>query len=691
MNIRLPNGKVVRGIPDGTSDAEVKQAAIANGWAQPEDFPDYDPMDTFDNPISGTGAEAQPDPVLQWAKENPAEAGATVAGLATAPFSIPLGIAAGSVGAFAGEMIGQATEENRSELDWAEGFIQAGTAAGLDVATLGLGKFVAKPLAGMAGTGLEKVSPKFKQFMDTMRAAGKTPEQAANEVAELGTDESFRRTQKFLSDRGATLTPGQFPDATKAQVISENISNAALGGTGVFAENLAKVNQAVNKEFEDLFVPEKAMANLDIGNAMTQIITSGKQALGATYRKGLDEISPVFKRTAISGKPIAAKLQAYLDGYSTIEKREVLKKGKPVYRDGEQVLRSAKYYEDLPEDAVSLIKGSINDLKTVVEMPTSNLIDRQKALMDKIAEMSDMTQTTNYKPKAAAKLSEFSRIYREAVAEQLKRVDPKAAAAFKDLNSQYADGLATLLPPINKSFVTRADKDAFEGLGKILTSTESTSNAQALLNSLRKAYSVTDKAELENLPFKSADEAIDAIRSSYIQKTVSDLGGEFSVEKYANLANKFKNKDMQAKAKAVLGDKYVPFRDLLNVMSQAGAKPSGNIGQLAIRTQEYQSLRDTVRMGQGILGAGGVGAAGSAAVMSNPFTAVGAAVGAAAIFGVPRVIAKAATNPKYVNKLKLFENTKFKTADEMMAKFAVIADDIMAEELKDYYLNEENK
>lgn len=39
MDVRLPNGTVVRGVPDGTSKEAVMQKAIAAGLAKPEDFP----------------------------------------------------------------------------------------------------------------------------------------------------------------------------------------------------------------------------------------------------------------------------------------------------------------------------------------------------------------------------------------------------------------------------------------------------------------------------------------------------------------------------------------------------------------------------------------------------------------------------------------------------------------------------
>jgi hypothetical protein len=38
MDVTLPNGKVIKGVPQGTSKDEVARAAIRNGLAKPADF-----------------------------------------------------------------------------------------------------------------------------------------------------------------------------------------------------------------------------------------------------------------------------------------------------------------------------------------------------------------------------------------------------------------------------------------------------------------------------------------------------------------------------------------------------------------------------------------------------------------------------------------------------------------------------
>jgi len=63
MDVRLPNGTVIRGVPEGTSKDEVMQKAIAGGYAKPEDFgmPAEEPsfyQQMKDNLVGGLDAAA---------------------------------------------------------------------------------------------------------------------------------------------------------------------------------------------------------------------------------------------------------------------------------------------------------------------------------------------------------------------------------------------------------------------------------------------------------------------------------------------------------------------------------------------------------------------------------------------------------------------------------------------------------
>lgn len=67
MDVKLPNGKIIKGVPEGTSKDEVARAAIRNGMAKPEDF-GLNPQ-TWEIPgESATGPRQQPIPTEQQVK-----------------------------------------------------------------------------------------------------------------------------------------------------------------------------------------------------------------------------------------------------------------------------------------------------------------------------------------------------------------------------------------------------------------------------------------------------------------------------------------------------------------------------------------------------------------------------------------------------------------------------------------------
>lgn len=664
MNVKLPNGQVISNVPEGTTQAEVMRRAIAGGLATEEDFgiaPAPAPaqssfLENLANQYAPgllEGAERAGQAIQQSVPEPSTIGGIGGSVIGTMIGGVPGGMLGGALGSSGGELIERAMQPGEMTT---EDYVAAGKegliSLGIDAATLGVGKAVA---------------PGFRKLFEMYQKTGKTPQQAATEIAELGTDEALKRTQKFLSDRGATLTPAQFGDSSKYETIKESIGRAGILSGRRYNENVKAINEAVTAEYNKLFDLSNAQAAGDLGGSMMQIITAGKEQLGKTYRQGMDEVVSTLKITPISGKGVAQDLQSYLKKFEDVRSVEKLV-------DGKQKIVKQKAYSLTPE-TVNLVKDSIKELNRIVSMKGSSLLDIQKQVMNKIDEIGTFGGGV-YNKAASQELAEFSRVYRESIANAVKQIDPQAASKLADLNKAYSGGLQELLPPINEGFVKRASKDVYDGIGKLLTSPQQASNAAAMIKSIKTSYDKVlhevpkGSQEYAGLPFKTSKEAVDNVRASYVKELMPKIGDDLDVADYAKLADKFKNKNMRAKARAVLGEKYVPFMDLLNVMAQASAKPTGTIPSLIVRSKEYA--------------AGGAIAGGLVGVGTGAISSTTAGLGAMAVFGLPEILAKAATDPKYVNRLKGFSKTKFDTAEEMMQKFSVIANDIMAPELLEY-------
>jgi hypothetical protein len=682
-NIQLPDGSTRKiEVPEGATEDQilgfVKQQWEAGAFSAPKEDSGFSLEGAIEDIAPGfLGSAERTGEALtktgEFLTPEPSTAGSIIGAIAGSPLGVPGMMGGGAVGA----TLGQAYEEYQKPGDmtfdnyW-NAFQEGLISLGIDAATFGAGK---------------AVTPMFRRLLESYQKIGKTPLDAAREVAELGTEESFRRTQKILSDGNATLTPTAFPNMSRAETIKESFGRAGLLSGRRFDENAAKVNQVVTDNFNQLFDPKFSVTNEDLGGAIYQIINQGKAQLGNSYRLGLDEVQASLKPIAVSGKPAAARLKNYLNSLAT-DVRLIEKKIKKDVTVGigpraktttitktKQV--PEKFYGTTDPDTVTLIKDAIKDLDKVSEMSASSLVEMQKNMMTLIERKGTFGDPL-YNPKAAADLAEFSRVYREAIQTSVANANPKAALALKQLNKEFSEGLDQLIPPINKGFMTRASNGSVEALGKIMASQGQNLNAKNLLNSVRVAFreASKDPKALEVMPFKTEKEAIDAVRSSYIKELMPKVDTGLDVKDYKNLATKFTNKERRAKAKEILGDKFVPFMDLLNVMAQASkTETTGSIPQLIIRSKEYQAAG--IAMGATVGGA-------AAGAISGP----AAAAGALAIFTLPEILAKAATDPRHVNRIKGFSKTNFDTAAEMMEKFSLIANDIMAQELSQYLMND---
>jgi hypothetical protein len=179
------------------------------------------------------------------------------------------------------------------------------------------------------------------------------------------------------------------------------------------------------------------------------------------------------------------------------------------------------------------------------------------------------------------------------------------------------------------------------------------------------------------MPFKTAKEAKKAIRDGFLMNLFPDmLKSEFTVETLGKLATDLGKPDNVARLKVIMGEDYNAFRRMLNIMEEAQGKPESNVFALALRSKEAQAV---TQIGGSLMGgqaaAGPMGALGSAAIF----------------LGTPILLAKAATNPKTINRIiKINQNTKL-TPYEKTQMFGVIADDIMrglTQEEREEFFNE---
>lgn len=607
-SLTLPNGLVLNGIPEGTSRADIRAKTIQGGGATKEEWEQWSPeltptSEKAMNLLKGAG---------NWVAGN----GEITGGLAGAGTGALTGSMFGPVGTVVGGIFGGAVGSgtgslasdayNDEELDYATAMDEALISTGIDVVTLGIGSKV----------------PALKSTVKRLFKGGMSPQQAADSLitqARAGSDgvgspESLRATQKMLSEGGATLTPFQTGNATGRQLLGEKVAQTGIFSGNLMDANHAKVSSVINDSFAELVA--KGSGELDpsaVGGAIHGLIDEGKQALYNSYEKGLTTITGQMAGRSAPVAPVRKALDAFIKSYSM---KDI----------------NMSSLDPAALKITNEFKQSLGDLQVT---NTKDLIEFQKTFNNRVKNLS-AAASGGSNPVAAKQLTDLNTTLKEAIHTSLEVADKSAALAYKELNKSYAVSINTLLPKLNKTSMAAADRGKIEALGNVMLNEGSLDATKALMKSVDESFKLIGG---ESIYFNSAKEVKDTIRAGFLKKLMPDIGAEgFDATAYKNLATRYSTPKGQARMGVIMGDHSKSTKQLFNAMAEASVKPESNIGELALRAKEYGLLASVVTTGVNI----------------------GTAVGAGIIFITPQFLAKAAVNPKVVNKILAFEKTDFK-------------------------------
>jgi hypothetical protein len=537
---------------------------------------------------------------------------------AGAALGVPLGPPGMLVGGIVGGALGSAGGSLTSDIladkpmDFAEAAKEAAISAGIDVATLGAGK-VLRPLAAALGGTVD----------DIYRTIRPRPIPAPTGAPTVGTLESLQQTQGLLAAGGGSLSALQTNRAGRFRRLAEQ-----LGDIGIFsgARSRQRIQQNANILKEEVqrqidgIDPALTMSTTGLGENILDIITTGKKANSDIFTQNLDAIKAKYGTKAAP----AANLRNTLVRYRNENTRE--------------------FGSVLSETTQKELDGLIDSLDGVRTMTVGSMMDFQKKLNSTLSQISDVRNASMYNGTAAGELARMSEGVRTAISDSLGWVDPQLQASFSAMNRSFGEAAESLLPKVTQGIITRADKGTYEALGNALITNNSTSQIRSLMNSVDEAFNLANKAGAPiTSAIKTADQAKAAIRQSYIQNIFADVAGGEDIYKagFKNLADKFENKTVAEKAQAVLGAGYPEFKRLLNAISDASHTSDSSLFGLMLRSREYTAA-------QGALTLGGAGAG---ATMGLP--------AAAAVFAIPEVLSRLATNKNAVNRL-LFLNAASK-------------------------------
>lgn len=548
-----------------------------------------------------------------------------VAGIPLGPAGVVGGsILGGSVGSGGGSLLSDVAVGD--DLDFAKAVEEAAISAGFDVAMLGLGKLG-------------------KAAWTAMRKSGKTAEQVVTELANnarnsgvdfpVGSPESLAMTQQTLQNSGATLLPTQTGNASRWETLKEGIARGGIISSGTIQQNTNRVADAARTELSRIMGQGELVMSPDVlGQSFFNVIGDAKKIIGSEYGAAKSAFLADAGRIRVDTSPLSRKLELF-----TESRRDELV-GIALDKDTQKVVTDAlAMLDNLPSGNAKV----------------ESLLLLEKNIMDAVDKVGDYSSTL-YNKTAARELAQLSTEVRDTIAGIIRVADPEQGAKYAAAKNAYSSSINKLLPDINKGVLTRASKESFTALGSLLTNVTDVNATKSFIGSLEEAYAAARRTGTEGLPFATIGQAKTAIRQSYLENLlkVGDTG-QLDPMKFKDLASRMEVPKEAAKLKAVLGESYLTTKRFLNLMQEAAFDGTSNVGQLALKQKEYGAAAS---VGGFLAGGGG-----------------GAVVAASAVLAVPMFWAKAATNPRTVNRLLNFQKAKFPNA----AAYAVGLSNLVAD------------
>ena len=570
MDVRLPNGHVLVGIPEGTSKEEIKDKAIAAGLANPSDFntKDRGALEFLD---VGTGLGG----ALGGAAAG-AALGSAVPVVGTAIGAVVGGIVGGAAGTFGGEVAEDIIAGEEIDLDEATRSTAEGAA--FDLAFLGAGKVI-RPLGRLLGIGADDIAKKM------------VPPQLRE--LETGSLESLQQTEALLRTGGGGLSASQTGKAGKIRSIAEQIGDEGFLSGSRTRARIAKNSKVLKDEMQrqiDGVDPSFAKSVDDVGKEIFDVVMSGRKATMDLYGKGLDEIIQKYGSKRVW----------------TVNARNAIADFETKYK--------TDFGTELHEETLTQIKA-IKSLFEPRQMSIDSLLKAQKIIHRKIREAGDMNNQRTFNTTVEKELSELNEQVGNAISKTFDIVGKKGelASAYSSLNKMYSESLGGLLPEINKNVVSAAKTGDYVRMGKLLINSKNTSQIEAMMKSLDTAFAQVKKSGASAETIQSAADAKKIVRQSYLADFFKQAVDESDVYKLANKTKIFDNVTEAKRLKTILGDDYGQFKALLNAISESEVKKGGSIFNLALRSREAGVIT-----GGALLGGSAGAIAGAAGILVVP-------------------------------------------------------------------------
>jgi hypothetical protein len=598
--------------------------------------------------IPQDGPVKEPTEDYSWLTENQdlpmGVAGALAGERLGSPFGPPGRVAGAIVGGAVGTATGvlssqYATDE---ELDYNKAVREGLIGMGIDVATLGAGKFIPN-----------------NYWVGTMKRLGIPADMTAAKIAaKVDTTGARQQTQEFLESKGLSLTPFQTGAAKASQVLSERIAGVGIFSGSRMGDHFEQVQEVIRKEFDDVYDVKAELGVTDVGSYLSGIIQAGKDGLSQYYDKTLTDINNKMSINYTSAAPLKAKIDNLFDKYGIY--------GQQINEETGELVTGMIDSELAPE-ARSFLMNELGKIRDVVAIDGKTIIQLEKKISQK---QRMLTEANNFT--AADDVMRLGEELKDTYAKLLSNIDPVQAERYGKLKDNYRTSINNLVPPLNKRTINRALRENdYRSLGNAVIQNGSVTQVSQFMSSIEQAYAIARKqGTLGDLPYKTSKEAKQQFRKSFLNTLFPSMMDKTQdLSKVIPTIRKYSYGDNEKKMKALFGPDYNNVKKLFNAIEHTAKSPSGDIGSLMFRNKEYSSLLNIASL----VTAG----AGSTAAGLSGTEALGVLGGAAFVLYTPLVMSKIVTDPKLANKLLLLTKGKFEDKKARLKVAGLLLNDVV--------------
>lgn len=394
MDVRLPSGKIVKNVPDGMSQDELKRILIQTGAAKPEDFiATQDVLDSQSEPGYLDTIRANLVPLLP-----------TAGALSGAASGALLGATAGGIGAIPGAAIGAFVGGGVGEQGR-----QMVTGENDPLKVVGTASF--EGIMDITGTkGIQVLA-------DTGSKIGK--------LVGLGltnkVDPDVTELQQSLRQRGATLRASQV-DPQSAVV--EGLEAAAEGGIGTKAlfDEIAEAQQSyIDDQISALINAQSRAPQEKISDYILNLIENTRVASSEAYQKVFDELDQLGKNAKINMQGI----RNLATRGRTEAMRGLTQRAKKIAEKGGKIPMFESEIQQAYDEILKL--SPTGDFATY--------FSKLKRLKNRLTALRGDPATKN-KP-AVVELTNIVKQFENKMLEQAKKVDPNLADKYIEAMKSY--------------------------------------------------------------------------------------------------------------------------------------------------------------------------------------------------------------------------------------------------------------